>query len=246
MKINLNELICPKIQKSCVPMWEDGYYKNSAHEAMILVEKGLKEKGLIKNATKTYGRTLVKKLFQVGDKSQTIKLRVPLGEDLQTQAEIFFDGVFAYYRNYLAHDGSKIDKHISLRILIIASELLDMIDASSLSFSDIGGVNGLIESGSFDDKEQLLSLLTSLENQYYPDGEIDGLREHLFEKYGIVDHQIDAVFELDLVRYYEEEYIPNEDEKRLIWSQFSPPETMDHFKLTKLGQQFINEIQNKL
>lgn len=225
-------------------MWKDEYYKASAHEALILVEKTLKEKGLIKNPAKTYGRTLVKNLFQIGGKDQTIKLRVPLGEDLQTQAQAYFDGVFAYYRNYTAHDGSKIDKRISLRILILASELLDLIDASSLSFSDIGGVDGLIKSGSFDNKEQLLNLLQSLDMQYFPDGDFDGLIERLFDNYGIIDHQIDAVFELDLVRYYEEEYIPDAEEMRWAWADFSPPKTLAHLELTEVGQQFVDEINN--
>ena len=224
-------------------MWKDEYYKASAHEALILVEKTLKEKGLIKNPAKTYGRTLVKNLFQIGGKDQTIKLRVPLGEDLQTQAAAFFDGVFSYYRNYTAHDGSKIDKRISLRILILASELLDLIGASSLSFSDINGVSGLVETGFFDSKEQLLNLLTSLDGQYFPDGDIEGLRESLFENYGIIDYQFNAVLELVLAHYFEEEYIPNAEEIRLVWNNFSPPQTMAHFKLTDLGKQFVDEIQ---
>lgn len=226
-----------------MPLWEDGYYKPSAHEAMILVEKALKEKGRVKDTAKIYGRTLVKTLFRIGDKKQVIKLRIPLGEDLQTQAESFFDGVFVYYRNYTAHDGSKIDKRISLRILILASELLDLIDASFLSFSDIGGVKGLVKSGSFDSKEQLLNLLSSLEGPGYPEGDIEGLRDSLFERYAILDHQIDALFDLDLVRYYEEDYVPDAQEMRDVWRDSYPPMTMGYFELTDLGHEFVDEIR---
>ncbi len=225
-----------------MPKWEDGYHDSAAHKSMILVEKALKEKGFVQNTSKVYGRTLIKKMFRIGDNNHSVKLRVPLGEDLQKHAEAFFDGVFAYYRNYTAHDGRKIDKQISLRILILASELLDLIDASSLSFSDIGGVKGLIKSRAFDSKKQLQNLLISLDEQYFPDGEIDGMRERLFEKYGILDYHIDAVLELDLIRYVEEEYFPDVDEMRLAWSRISPPKTMAHFKITELGQQFVDEI----
>jgi hypothetical protein len=114
---------------------------------MILVEQALKEKGLTKENYKKYGQTLITSLFRTGGKERSVKLRIPLGEDLQAQAEAFFQGVFSYYRNYTAHDGSRVDKRISLRIMIIASELLDLIDASALSFSDIGGVDGLIARG---------------------------------------------------------------------------------------------------
>ena len=81
-----------------------------------------------------FGKTLIDSLFTIGGKYKTVKLRVPLGDDLQEQAKSYFASVFAYYRNYLAHDGSRIDKNSALRILVLASELLDLIDASSLSY----------------------------------------------------------------------------------------------------------------
>ena len=180
MEYNVIELLSPRIQEHCLPLWRDGYFKHAAHEAMILVEQALKEKGLKKESYKKYGQTLITSLFQISGKENSVKLRVPPGEDLQTQAEAFSQGVFSYYRNYTAHDGSKIDNLTSLRIMIIASELLDLIDASALSFSDIGGVNGLLAKGVFQNKEQLLSILTSLSG-YFPNGDVDGLKEEFFE-----------------------------------------------------------------
>jgi len=244
MEHNVVELLSPKIQKHCLPLWHDGYFKHAAHEAMILVEQALKEKGLTKESHKKYGQTLITNLFRIGGKENSVKLRVPLGEDLQLQAEEFFRGVFSYYRNYTAHDGSKIDNRISLRIMIIASELLDLIDASSLSFSDIGGVDGLLAKGIFQDKEQLLNLLTSL-GGYFPDGDIDGLREELFGKYGILEHNLEAVLELDLARYYEVDYVPDEEEMRSVWINNSPPQTLGHFELTELGEQFVSELRKE-
>jgi len=244
MEYNVIELLSPRIQEHCLPLWSDGYFKHAAHEAMILVEQALKEKGLKKESYKKYGQTLITSLFQISGKENSVKLRVPPGEDLQTQAEAFFQGVFSYYRNYTAHDGSKIDNLTSLRIMIIASELLDLIDASALSFSDIGGVNGLLAKGVFQNKEQLLSILTSLSG-YFPNGDVDGLKEELFEKYGILDYHFEAVLELDLVRYYEEDYFPDEEEMRSAWINESPPKTLGHFELTELGERFVSELKKE-
>jgi hypothetical protein len=144
-------------------LWKDGYYKHAAFESMTQVEQALKEKGLVTNKSKVYGHTLISNLLGLNGKS--VKLRIQLGDDLQSQAEEFFKGVFGYYRNYVAHDGSKIDKTIGLRVMIIASELLDMIDASYLSFADLGGIDGLIKIGEFSrtmDKEKLASILHEL------------------------------------------------------------------------------------
>jgi hypothetical protein len=244
MEYNVIELLSPRIQKYCLPVWRDGHFKHAAHQAMILVEQTLKEKGLTKEKRKKFGQALVTSLFRIGGKENSVKLRVPLGEEMQAQAEEFFQGVFSYYRNYTAHDGSKIDNRISLRIMIIASELLELIDASALSFSDIGGVNGLLAKGVFQNKVQLLNLLTSLSG-YFPDGDIDGLREKLFEKYGILEHHFEAVLELDLARYYEEDYFPDEEEMRSIWINDSPPQTLGHFELTELGEQFVSELKKE-
>lgn len=244
MEYNVIELLSPRIQKHCLPVWQDGHFKHAAHQAMILVEQALKEKGLAKERHKKFGQALVTSLFRIGGKENSVKLRVPLGEELQAQAEEFFQGVFSYYRNYTAHDGSKIDSRISLRIMIIAGELLELIDASALSFSDIGGVNGLLAKGVFQNKGQLLSLLTSL-GGYFSDGEIDGLREKLFENYGILQHHLEAVLNLDLVRYYEEDYLPDEEEMRSVWITSSPPQTLAHFELTELGEQFVSELKKE-
>jgi hypothetical protein len=244
MEYNVVELLSARIQKHCSPLWNDGYFKHAAHEAMILVEQALKEKGLTKENYMKFGQTLITSLFRIGGKETSVKLRVPLGEDLQTQAEAFFQGVFSYYRNYTAHDGSKIDNRISLRIMIIASELLELIDSSALSFSDIGGVNGLLAKGVFENKEQLSSLLASLSG-YFPDGDLDGLREELFEKHGILEHHLEAVLELDLVRYNEDDYFPDEEEMRSVWINDSPPQTLGHFELTELGERFVSELRKE-
>lgn len=243
MELITEDLLSPRIQKHCLPLWRDRYYKHAAHEAMIQVEQALKEKGLVQQRDRRFGHTLVTSLFKSGGKDKSVKLRVPLGDDLQEQAEALFHGVFSYYRNYTAHDGSKIDKRICVRVMVLASELLDLIDASALSFTDVGGVEGLVEVGPFPSKQDLLNLLLSLSNQYLPDGQADGLLEELEGEYGLTEIHIDAAIDLDLVRYTETEYVPSLQELQVAWRDFSPPNVLGHFELTDLGKRVVEEIE---
>ncbi|MEW5870998.1 MAG: TIGR02391 family protein [Chloroflexota bacterium] len=240
--MEFEETLNPRIKKHCLPLWQDGYYRHAAHESMIQVENALKEKGLVSEKNKIYGRTLIKRLLDSSGKEKSVKLRVPLGEDLQQQAKNYFEGVFGYYRNYTAHDGSKIDKPISARIMIIACELLDLIDASNLSFTDIGGIDGLLELGAFSSKQQIYDVLVHLEAQYLPDGMTDGLLEELFEKFGVDETEFFALFDLGLVCFVEEDYAPSREEWLAVWQNSSPPQTLAHFEITDLGQQFLDEI----
>jgi uncharacterized protein (TIGR02391 family) len=232
MKIELEEeLLNPRIVKHCMSLYVDGHYKHAALEAMIQVEKALKEKAGEGGDIKGYGVRLVTNLL---GKGKGIKLRVPLGEDLQKQAKALFEGAFVYYRNYAAHDGAKIDQRICLRIMVLASELLDLIGASSLSFADVGGIEGLVKAGAFRDKETLLSLLEFLDGHYLPGEDGPGFYEDLYER-GFYDSQLDAVIELDLVQYQVEDYVPSTYE--LLYDSY--PDTMGWFELTDLGKKAV-------
>jgi uncharacterized protein (TIGR02391 family) len=231
MKIELEELLNPRVIKHCMPSYRDGHYKHAALEAMIQVEKALKEKAEEGGDVKGYGVRLVTNLL---GKGKGIKLRVPLGDDLQPQAKILFEGAFAYYRNYAAHDGAKIDQRICLRIMVLASELLDLIGASSLSFADVGGIEGLVKAGAVTDKEELLSLLEFLDGHCLPDEGVDGFYENLYER-GFRDSQLQAVIELDLVYYQVKDYVPSTYE--LLTDSY--PYTMGWFELTDLGKKAV-------
>ena len=225
--------LSPRIQKHCLKLWQDEHYKHAAREAMVQVELALKEKGIVKDGR--FGKTLIDSLFSVGGKHKTVKLRVPLGDDLQEQAKNYFSSVFAYYRNHLAHDGSKVDQNSALRILVIASELLDLIDASALSYVDLGGIEGLLKSGVFESECQLLGVLKVCDGYALLGYDADGLREEIFETYGAWDEHLDAVLELDLVRCIDTEfYHPDYGGERGGW-----------LELTDLGKQFIQEIEKK-
>lgn len=232
MSESIEVQLSPRIQEHCLKLWQDHYYKHAAREALVQVELALKEKGMVND--RRFGKILIDSLFTVGDKHKTVKLRVPLGDELQEQAKSYFSSVFAYYRNYLAHDGRKIDKNSALRILVIASELLDLIDASSLSYSDLGGIEGLLKAGVFNSKDQLLGVLKTCDGYSLWGHQADGICEAIFERYGALDHSFYAVFELDLIQYIDTVFHdPDsgfEEEGGLL-------------ELTDLGRQFIDEIQ---
>ncbi len=123
--------------------------------------------------------------------------------------------------------------------MIVASELLDLIDASSLSFADLGGVEGFIKAGICSSREELHNLLGVLSNCTLPDGDAGSLWEM-----GISDEQISAVIDLDLVRYHEEDYIPTEAELE-ISRGMSLPDTIGQFRLTELGEKFLSETSDE-
>jgi len=174
MKVDLDNLLAPRIAKNCLPLLKDGHFKHAAREAMVQVELALKQKGRVENMQ--FGTQLIGNLF-AGKKC--VKLCVPLGNELQMQAERFFNGVFTYYRNYAAHDGSRIDERIALRVLIIASELLELIHASELTLTDAGGLEGLVKIGRFGNSQRLVRLLKLLDNYHMPELTYDGLFEDL-------------------------------------------------------------------
>ena len=197
-KIDLDELLHQRIIDKCKSLYEDGHFPQAALESMKQVELAIKEKTGI--GEKLFGVRLVNQVF---GSEKGIKLKIPLGDELQKHAKTLFEGAFSYYRNYAAHDGSKIDETICIRVMVLASELLDLIGASSISFTEIGGVKGLIKQGIFDDESQIADLLSFLSSQGFPFEIFDGMFEDLAER-GYSDRQYQAVFDLDLVEYHTE------------------------------------------
>lgn len=226
----IEELLAPRIVKNCAPLLEDGYYRHSAREALVQVEMALKEKGKVEGIQ--YGAQLIGNLF-AGNKG--VKLRVPLGPGLQKQAENYFKGVFSYYRNYVAHDGSQIDEKIALRILIIASELLELIDSTDLTLTDTGGVDGLVQIGGFVSAEQLGNLLNLLNDYHMPELTYDGLFEDLAD-IGFGETELESVFELNLVEMHSAKYETPVD------SFSDGKETVEWFQLTELGKNALASI----
>lgn len=232
----IQNLLAPRIAKNCLPQLRDGYSIDAAREAMVQVELALKEKGKVNVDDRLFGVTLIRKLFEG---THGIRLRVPLGEEEQVHAQKYFDGVFAYYRNYTAHDGSKIDERIALRVLIIASELLELIDASELTLADSGGVEGLVRIGGFGTAKQLGRLLSLLDEYFMPAGTYDGLYEDL-AKNGFEETELEKIVELNLVEMHSREF------ETPMNHLSEGTEVMEWFELTALGRKALESIETEV
>ena len=235
MKIELDIFLHPRILKKCISLYKNGFFPDAAFNALKQVEIAFKEKVGIEDEKHLFGARLYEKILGSG---KSIKLRVPLGDDLQNEAKEVFKSMSSYYRNYLAHkEGNKVDKITCTRILIITSELLDLINASSISYTEIGGIEGLIKQGIFENKLQLSNLLSFLSSQVFPHESFDGMFEDLTER-GYTKAQYQVVFDLGLVEYHSE-----------IKDHSHPggPEDWDDFgwiELTPLGRKILTQIQN--
>ena len=236
MDYQILDLLAPRIEKNCLPLLRDGYFKAVAREAMVQVEKALKEKGKI-IGDELYGRDLVREIFssKPGTKLK-VRLRVPLGEDMQKQAGHYFASVFSYYRNYVAHDGSRIDEKIANRILIIASELLELIDASELTLMDLRDIDGLVRVGDFGDAERLRTLLTLLDDYHMLESTYDGLFEDLAQN-GFDESYLEQAFRLNLVEMHS-----SQCEAPAAHFSSDGVDTIEWFQLTDLGRNALEAI----
>ena len=235
MKIELDIFLHPRILKKCISRYENGFFPDAAFNAIKQAELAFKEKAGIEDEEKLFGARLYEKILGSG---KSIKLRVPLGDDLQKEAKEVFKSMSSYYRNYLAHkEGNKVDKIICTRILIIASELLDLINTSSISYTEIGGIEGLIKLGIFENKLQLSNLLSFLSSQVFPHEVFGGMFEDLIRE-DYTKTQYEAVFDLGLIEYHSEiknHSFPGEPED---WDDFG------WIELTPQGRKILAQIQN--
>lgn len=231
IEASIKKLLHPRIIGSCEKIFDDGHFYSAANKSMIEVEIALKVKGKFDNTF--YGTRMIKKAFGNGN---NVRLKVPLLGVQQSKARAYFKGVFEYYRNYLAHDGRKITEDTCLKILILASDLLNLIGASQVSLTGIGGVKGVIAMYGFEKRERLSELLEFLSNQTFPWETFDGMFEEL-AKEGFSDEQYDIVCELDLVEY---------KSKRMNHSMSDDDSDWDDFgwlELTDLGEEVLRELK---
>jgi len=235
MKIDLNNLLHPRIIDRSISLYKDGYFSQAAMAAMKQVELAFKEKTGIEDEEKLFGVRLYEKILGSG---KSIKLKVPLGDKLQKEAKELFKSASSYYRNYLAHkEGDKVNKIICIRIMILASELLDLVDASYVSFAEIGEVKGLIKQGIFENEKQLSDLLSFLSSQVFPHEAFDGMFEGLAER-GYSEKQYEIIFDLGIAEYHSEmrnHSFPGEPED---WDDFG------WFELTPQGRKVLNQLKS--
>ncbi|MDW7761109.1 MAG: TIGR02391 family protein [Acidobacteriota bacterium] len=231
--VRLDEILHPRIAGECIKLYLDGQFKHAAREAMTQVELALKERA---GVPKLYGIRLINSVLGPGS---GVKLRLPFGPETEKEVHALFQAAFAYYRNYAIHQGSLIDEKACLRIMVLATELLELIGASKRSLANIGGVDGLIRHAAFADRDEIKDLLKFLHERVVPEDAPDGFFEDLAEK-GYSPQKLDALFDVGLVDYKEKEVeIPEWGCNELR----DVSERIGVFLLTPLGRQVLNEIQ---
>lgn len=228
MQTENEDLLHPRLHDECFKLFKGGHFKHAALEAMQSVESALREKGVASPAT--FGVKMIRKTF---GRSSHIMLSVELGDKAQDDAAKFFEGAFSFYRNYAVHDGTRIDNRIALRVMVLASELLDLLGASRRSFTAIGGVDGLLAHRFFDSLGQVAACLKFLDGNSFPDTTMDGFMEDQAET-GVSDKQIEVVFDLRLVVAHEQLGRDSFADTDIIITTFA---------LTGLGRKVLEEAE---
>lgn len=227
MEIDFSQVLHDRIRLKCMPLFNGGHYKHAALEAMTIVELSIKEKTDIVAKS---GVALCKSAFN-GENG--LQLVVPFGDALQENASRLFQATFSYYRNYAAHDGSNIDSKQCLRILILASELLDLLNASEVRYEPL---RKLVDTGVFQDEEGVRKLLTLLDGYMMPELVYDGLYVDL-AKHGFSEEQMHAIMDIGLI-YLGAKKVNLPQEIQMGWED----DEYECFELTAVGRGILKGI----
>lgn len=231
MQTEIEDLLHSQLLDERLRLYKGGHYKHAALEAMQAVESAMREKGVAPHDA--FGVRMIRKTF---GRSSHIMLSVELGDTLQLAAIKLFEGAFSFYRNYAAHNGARIDKQIALRVMVLASELLDILGASRRSFTAIGGLDGLLVHKFFDSPAQVATCLRFLDGNSFSDTAMDGFMEDQ-ARFGVSEEQVEVVSDLDLVLAHDE----------LARDLFSDSEIIiTSFTLTELGTKVLHEAEARL
>jgi uncharacterized protein (TIGR02391 family) len=228
----IGPLLHERLRSGCWYLFSEGNYRHAAREAMAIVELSLREKALATDAY--FGTRLIDLAFS---NTGAVQLTSPFGGSLQDEARALFKGAFRYYRNYAAHDGSQIDRTRCARILILASELLDLLAASPRSLRLEGGPEGLVAKRVFTSVADLRRFLIFIQDQNYPDDVWDGFYEALALA-GFSEEQLELIIDLALLERTCEWLEPSQDLNR-SWPEF---ETVTVFRLTELGREVLKSL----
>lgn len=225
------KLLHARIRTHCEKLYDDGHFPEAAHQAMSEVEIAIKE---CIGETRLFGTKLIEKALS---NQNGISLKIPRGDEWQDKARAFYKAMFSYLRNYTAHGGRNISDLSCLRVMILASDVLDVIGTSPRRLS--GGVGELIRAGFFTDEPDLIRLLTFLDGYPIVDNVVDGFYEELYDK-GFSDEQIEVLMECGLVEYREQpnpvwNTLPND-----LDGEFVP---IGSFILTPFGEKVIGCIK---
>lgn len=232
MNMDIRDYLNSKIEHHCLRLFENEHFPECVHAAMKQVELNLKKKlGIVDYIPA--GKIIDERFSN----SKGVCLKVPFGQDQQDNARLLFRGAFKYYRNYVAHEDANITKLMALRVMIIASELLDLLDACYLSLEEIGGLEEIKRIMEIRDNSAMEELLMFVEGQWIADDVCDGFFEDLARR-GFGQNQYHKLFELNLMTY-ESDPCRNVDDDPLSL------EEVGFFRLTDLGKDIVNRIRKE-
>ncbi len=231
-----SEFIHDRLKKDTIDLFNKNFYTQAAREALLQVEVALKEKIPYENNNLTAVQFINKYFIddEKAKKDNRLKLLCKYGE--QSKLKLFFNGVFSHYRNNLAHKDIKLNRIESFRILIIASELLEMLDISRISYLGENKLEGLIKLKIFESKKEFVSLLEFIDGQYIVDYVCDGFFESLYNN-GFSDEQYEAVLDYGLVSFD----VSKIDHSFDIDEFDNMHEEIGYFNLTELGKKELEE-----
>lgn len=234
MEIQENEVFHPRIVNTCLPLYNNGHYQHAALESMKQVEMALRDRGIAPKDR--FGDKLVNWVLGSGEH---ITLSVPFGDQFQEKARTLFKGAFGYYRNYAAHDGTKIDKTICFRIMVLASELLVLVSASNRSFEGIGGIDGIIKAGIFKNAQEFKDFLDFHVRQQFIEEDYSDY-EFEFQARGFNEIQQEAMYDFGFWKFSEWESAIDED------AGIFDSTRIGGFELTKEGVRVREELEKIL
>lgn len=233
MNIQASEIFHPRIIAASLRLFEDGEYQNAARESMRQVEIALREKGLVPKDRS--GTSLATWVFENGEQ---VRLSPPPEDDLLEQARTLFKGAFSYYQNLAARDGNA-DGKAAFRVMVFASELLDLIAASQRSLESVGGIEGVIQAGIFRDAREFWEYLEFHIHQQIFEGN-RGEYDMDFQMKGFRAAQKAALADFNLLRYKEIKTIVNEESGSLETT------LVGIFELTSEGEKVLSELEQML
>ena len=203
----------------------DAHFRQAVAEAFLQVELAVQEK----SGNSFTGRTLIQHAFR--SKSGP-RLSLHHSEKATKAAKEFFEGAFSYYRNHAVHVGIGIDEGVCTRALMVASELLDLLQVSEIQFSTVSDLEKIAIGRGFSSIGSLFELLHSLDGRLLVDDCVDGLFEE-FGGRGWGEEEFDFVFEAGLVRYESRQFSPEEQREDNACS-------IGEFSLSERAVRFLN------
>jgi len=232
--IMIKDILHPDIIKHCYDLFEKKFYSDAAGKAMRQVEIVLKKASPALKSE--YGKRLIKKAFS-GDSA--IILALPLKGNKQKDVQQLFESAFSVYRNPLHHENHTMGKSKSGRVLAIASELVYLIDQSTIIISDLNGMSGYIypENGVFKNYEQLIASIEFYRDQWAPEDAFDGYWEDLVRA-GISDEQELVLFSLGIITTEEQPIVDDRLDFRMDF--------ITTFLITDLGEKILSEAKQKI